>query len=226
MTVSIVIPLFNRYDLTAACLASLTNTRAELVLVDNASTDRTAYIDVAIRNEWNEGFAKACNQGAQAATGDVLVFLNNDTEVHDGWLAPLVDELADPTVGIVGSRLLYPDGTIQHSGVCVDFRQPVGLEAWNRKDDWTLIPTDVDAVTGACLAIRRDFFAALGGFDEGFRNGYEDVDLCLKALGAGMRVVYQPASVVTHHESQSGPSRFAHAADNIHRLRTKWSAAA
>jgi O-antigen biosynthesis protein len=226
VTVSVVIPLFNRYDLTAACLASLTNTRAELVLVDNASTDATALLDVAVRNNSNMGFAHACNQGAQAATGDVLVFLNNDTEVHDGWLGPLVDELADPTVGIVGSRLLYPDGTIQHSGVCVDLNQPVGLEAWNRKDDWTLIPTDVDAVTGACLAIRADTFAVLGGFDEGYRNGYEDVDLCLSALGAGLRVVYQPESVVTHHESQSGPTRFAHAADNIHRLRHKWSDAA
>jgi GT2 family glycosyltransferase len=81
-------------------------------------------------------------------------------------------------------------------------------------------------VTGACLAIRADTFAALGGFDEGFVNGYEDVDLCLACLGAGLRVVYEPASTITHHESQSGPERFARASDNIARLRNKWSAAA
>ena len=225
MTVSIVIPLYNRFDLTYACLASITQP-AEVITVDNASTDATRLLDVTIRNKRNEGFAFACNQGARAATGDVLVFLNNDTEVHDGWLAPLVAQLADPTVGIVGARLLYPDGTIQHAGVGVNFAQPFGLEAWNRKDEWTTVARDVDAVTGACLAIRADLFAALGGFDEGFVNGYEDVDLCLAALGAGLRVVYEPASTITHHESQSGPERFARASDNIARLRNKWSAAA
>lgn len=225
MSVSIVIPLFNRYDLTTACLRSLEYLDAEIVTVDNASTDATRTLDVTIRNNSNMGFAHACNQGARAATGDVLVFLNNDTEVTAGWLFPLCEQLTDPTVGIVGAKLVYADGSIQHAGVGVDFNQPFGLEAWNRKDNWTDNARDVDAVTGACLAIRADTFAVLGGFDEGYTNGYEDVDLSLSCLGAGLRVVYEPASVVVHHESQSGPERFAHAGANIRRLRHKWSAA-
>ena len=224
MSVSVIIPLFNNYDMTVDCIESITQP-CELILVDNASTDATQAMPVTIRNDTNTGFAHACNQGAEAATGDVLVFINNDMVAHDGWLAPLVEQLDDPTVGIVGARLLYPNGTVQHSGVGVNFNQPPGLEAWNRRDDWTIVPVDVDAVTGACLAISADLFYELGGFDEGFVNGYEDVDLCLSVAAAGLRVVYEPASVLTHYESQSGPSRFAHAGANIERLRTKWGAA-
>lgn len=221
MTPSVIVPLYNRHDLTVPCLASITQ-RCEVVTVDNGSTDATLDLDVTVRIRHNVGFAKACNIGAKVASGDVLVFLNNDTIVHDGWLAPLVEQLEDPTVGVVGARCLYPDGTIQHSGVGVNLSQPFGLEAWNRHDEWTTTAADVDAVTGACFAMRAEDFAALGGFDEGYVNGYEDVDLCLSALGAGLRVVYEPASTITHYESQSGPSRFAHAAHNINRLRTKW----
>jgi GT2 family glycosyltransferase len=80
----------------------------------------------------------------------------------------------------------------------------------------------VDAVTGACLAIRRTDFEMLGGFDECYWNGYEDVDLCLTARAYGGTVVYEPASVVIHHESQSGPERWTGVAANVARLRDKW----
>lgn len=216
MDVSIVIPLFNRWDLTADCLAALNRAGGtfELVMVDNGSTDETATQRVAVRCDRNRGFAAACNMGAQYASGDVLVFLNNDTEPQRGWLPPLVAGLDQ--YAVAGARLTYPDGRIQHSGVAVDFTRPPGAEAWGLHDDG---PTGMrDAVTGACLAIKRDDFLALGGFDTGYWNGYEDVDLCLKAGGAW----YVAESNVIHHESQSGPERWRAVSENVHRLRAKW----
>jgi len=242
--VSIVIPTFNRLDLTRACLKALhANTPTEdfeLIVVDNASTDgtrefvaaeQTAGRLTAILNEKNAGFARACNQGAAAARGKYVLFLNNDTEVRPGWLSPLIQSAeADPQIGALGGKLLYSDNTIQHAGVVllddrahgdpllaqhIFSRQPHDLPEANR-------PKICPALTAACLFVRREIFEQVGGFDEEFWNGYEDVDLCLKISAAGKRLVYQPASVVTHHESQSGPERFRRAPQNIARLHQKW----
>src|SRR4051794_32470954 len=132
MLVSIVIPTFNNLDLTVGCLDAIrrttTETEREVIVVDNGSNDGTRewlarQPDVqAILNEENRGFAKACNQGADAARGEAVLFLNNDTIPHDGWLEALVAPLADPQVGVVGAKLLYADGTIQHAGVVVGER--------------------------------------------------------------------------------------------------------
>ena len=216
--VSVIVPLFNRWDLTKACVAALNRCGdpIELVLVDNGSTDDTASQRVQVRNDRNRGFAVACNQGAAYATGDVLVFLHNDTEPQPGWLEPLLEGLERATV--TGSRLTYPDGTNQHTGVAVDFARPPGGEAWGLTDD---LPSGYrDAVTGACLAIKRADFMHLGGFDDGFWNGYEDVDLCLRAG----RCWYAADSHVIHHESQSGPERWRAVSENVSRLRAKWGA--
>ena len=244
LKVSIVIPTFNRLDLTRACLTALrTNTPAnafEIIVVDNGSTDGTREFLAAeqkearlaaILNETNLGFARACNQGAAAARGDCVLFLNNDTEVRPGWLEPLIQTAeADPRIGALGSKLLFADNTIQHAGVVlVDDRahgdplrahhifsdQPHDLPEANRL---RICP----ALTAACLFVRKQVFDQVGGFDEDFWNGYEDVDLCLKISAAGKLLVYQPASVVTHHESQSGPERFRQARQNIARLHQKW----
>lgn len=214
--VSVVIPLFNRWDMTAKCLAALNRCAdpIELVLVDNGSTDETAGRRVQVRLARNAGFAKACNIGAQYASGDTLVFLNNDTEPQSGWLQPLIDGLC--TADIAGARLTYPDGRLQHAGVEVDFSRSPGQEAWGVTED--LPSRMVPAVTGACLAIDRGDFIASGGFDDGFWNGYEDVDLCLR-FGA---VAYVAESHVIHHESQSGPERWRCVRQNIERLRAKW----
>jgi GT2 family glycosyltransferase len=216
--VSVIVPLFNRWDLTAQCIAALNRCGdpVELVLVDNGSSDETAAQRVQVRNDRNRGFAVACNQGAQYASGDVLVFLNNDTEPQQGWLAPLVAGLDEATIS--GARLTYPSGQLQHTGVAVDFSQPPGQEAWGLTDERE--SGFVPAVTGACLAIRRAEFMHLGGFDDGFWNGYEDVDLCLRAG----RCWYAAESVVVHHESQSGPERWRAVRENIYRLRAKWGA--
>lgn len=221
--VSIVVPLYDQWPYTQRCLEAIEDTTRmpyELVLVDNGSCDDTADHPVQVRNEHNRGFAVACNQGAAYARGDIVVFLNNDTEPHDGWLDAILAEFDDPDVGVVGAKLVYPHGLIQHSGVVVDLTLPPGQEARGLQED--LPARDVDAVTGACLAIRPGLFWMVGGFDMGFWNGYEDVDLCLKTLAAGYRIRYTPDAVVTHHESKSGPERWTKVRENVQRLRSKW----
>jgi GT2 family glycosyltransferase/glycosyltransferase involved in cell wall biosynthesis len=240
--VSIIIPLFNKVELTRACLLSLvTNTAQgsyELLLVDNGSTDGTNDLlrqweskATVIRNPENRGFAAACNLGARAAAGKYLLFLNNDTEVTTGWLEPLVAALeGDLSVAAVGSKLLFPDGTIQHAGVMIVEDQAsndplVGKHHFFRfpgNHPQANSPMQMQAVTAACVLIRRTAFEAVGGFDEGYWNGYEDLDLCFKLGSHGWKIVYQPASIVIHHESQSGTERFRRAQDNIRRLHDRW----
>lgn len=241
--VSIIIPLFNRIDLTKQCLEGLAQTVGdtiphEIILVDNGSTDGTAeYLRSVgnrvsvISNSSNQGFAKACNQGARAASGRYLLFLNNDTVPQPGWLEPLVQVLEDdPAVAAVGSKLLYPDGTIQHAGVVlVDNR--AGNDPLCGEHIWRGRPADLpeanrpyryQALTAACLLVRRTAFEAVQGFDEGYWNGYEDVDLCFKLGRKGWQLVYQPQSVVIHYESKSGPERFSRVAGNVERLHRTW----
>ncbi len=202
MKVSVVIPTLNRWDLLAGCVSAVKATSdAEIVIADKG---------------WP--FGEHCNWGAKRATGDLLVFLNDDAIVRDNWTC-MLDAFADPEVGIVGCRLVYPDGRIQHAGVYFD--RPGGvLTAHNVLTDEPSRP--VDAVTGACMAVRASLFKTLGGFDLGFVNGYEDVDLCLRAIEAGWSIRYDRDAVVCHHESQSGPARWTHVRQNIERLNEKW----
>lgn len=221
MTVSIVIPHYGAEGLLRGCLASLwahTALEIEVVVVDNG-TGHPIDADIVIRNDTNLGFAAACNQGAAAGGGRYFVFLNNDTEVRADWLEPLIVHL-ERGAGIVGSLLLYPGGQIQHAGVRLLRDQNGILVAENRRQAYA--QGVVDAVTGACLAIHRDLFFRLGGFDEGYHNGYEDVALCLTAGREGWPVMFEPASVVTHYESQSGPARWTHVRHNIDRLQEQW----
>jgi GT2 family glycosyltransferase len=232
----VIIPVWNRCELTRDCITALAKTTEglswELIVVDNHSTDGTqAFLsslggDVQIiLNQENFGFAKACNQGAQAARGKYLVFLNNDTVPQDGWLRALVAEVdGHPEVGIVGSKLLYGDGTVQHAGV-VFLRSKLSPYHIYRKAPADLSAVNVrrefQVVTGACMLVRSQLFNKLGGFDERFRNGFEDVDLCLKAREKGYRVVYQPRSVLYHLESQT-PGRKLHEVDNSRLLQERW----
>ncbi len=241
-TCTIIIPVFNKVEFTKKCIESVTrNTpqnQFEIVIIDNASTDATkdflkslAGNIRVITNEKNYGFAKACNQGAENATSDYLLFLNNDTEPKNGWLEPLFEVLdKDPSVGAVGSKLLFPTGTIQHAGVAIvsskkaqDPLLPLHIYA----DEPAHLPDanqlfQYQALTAACLLIRKSAFNETGGFDEGYWNGYEDVDLCFKLQEKGWKLVYQPESVVIHYESKSGPERFSRLSENIQRLHSKW----
>lgn len=233
--VTIIIPVFNQVAFTRACLDTLFQvTPAEqfdLVVVDNGSTDGTGELLVSfgdrlqvITNDSNLGFAKACNQGARAALQPYLLFLNNDTIPHSGWLSALVETAErDPEIGVVGSKLLYPDGTVQHAGLAFDqSRLPYHVGRGRPGDDPLFNQErELKAVTGACMLIRRGFFEQVGGFDEGFRNGCEDVDLCLKLGELGKRVVYQPQSVLTHHESRT-EGRNLHLGHNEQRFLARW----
>jgi GT2 family glycosyltransferase len=243
--VTIVIPVYGKLELTRACVASLeaepVGASFEIVVVDNGSADGTgAWLAEAeqagrlraLANAENLGFAAACNQGAAAARGRHLLFLNNDTEVTAGWLDPLVDTLdLDPRVDAVGARLLYPDGTIQHGGVVlVEQRREGGAmlggmhigEKKPADDPSCSRPQRLQAVSAALMAVRRGVFDELGGFDTAYWNGNEDVDLCLRIGERGGLVVYRPESVVIHHESQSGPERWARVGQNVRLLTERW----
>lgn len=217
LKVSVVIPAWNLAEMTAQAVSAVAYTapEAEVIVVDNGSEPPLSFAQV--RNDTNEGFARACNQGAKVATGDLVVFLNNDTVAQPGWLDAMVSRWSGDDV-IVGSHLVYPDGSTQHSGVFLR-RRGADLEAYNRTT--SAGPGEVPGVTGACLLISRARFDELGGFDEGFRNAYEDVDLILRHRRAGGRVWFEPTSVVAHLESRT-PGRFDHVAHNVERLQELW----
>lgn len=202
MNVSVVIPTIHAND-------------AMLEKALQAVTD-----DVEIFTPDGGTFAENCNQGAAESLGSILIFLNDDTEVQEGWLQPLIDPIVrDPTVGITGSKLLYLNGTIQHAGIYIGMEDGL-LTA--RNICWNAPSGPVIAVTGACMAVRRSLFETLGGFHTGYRNGYEDVDFCLLAANAGYKTVYVAESVVLHHESQSGPQRWANVSANVQLLQERW----
>ncbi len=243
--VSIIIPVFNKLELTRKCVEAIQRTTPEglyeLIIVDNGSTDGTKeflgwlgtnFKDVKVLiNEKNLGFARACNLGAEAASTDYLLFLNNDTEPKPGWLESLLKViLNDETVAAVGSKLLFPDGTIQHAGVVVieDHKLPDLLCGrhifYHYPSDYpeANILRIFQVLTAACLLVRKSVFFDVNGFDEGYWNGYEDLDFCFKLQLKGWKLVYQPESVVIHYESQSGEERFAKLSENISRLHSKW----
>jgi len=213
--VTIIIPVFNKLEFTKKCIDAIScNTPSglyELIIVDNGSTDATKeYLHSldgklkVIHNDMNLGFSKACNQGARSAASEYLVFLNNDTIPHKNWLTELID-VADAwkDVGIVGSRLLFPDNTIQHAGVAM---LPVLSHLYSHSPSAFLPankPRDLNVVTAACMLIRKDIFFTAGAFHEGYVNGCEDIDLCLSVRATGKRVFYNPRSMLTHFEGQS-----------------------
>ena len=204
---SIIIPTINaRPDLLDRCVTSITRTLNpddQLVVIEGGT------------------FAENCNAGAAETTGDIIVFVNDDTKIdQDDWLDLLCRPFTDPKVGATGCRLIYPDGKIQHSGVYFDAPDGI-LTAYNRT--WDADSGPVAAVTGACLAIRRNLFQLLHGFDTGFRNGYEDVDLCLRIAQEGYEIFYVAECTLIHHESQSGARRWEHVNDNVNRLQQLWT---
>lgn len=212
--VTIVIPVWNRLELTLQCLSALRAHTAgayEVVVVDNGSSDGTAGAMRSIpglrlvAHDSNLGFARACNAGAAASRASRLLFLNNDTVPQPGWLAAMLGAMArDSRIGIVGSRLLYPEtGEVQHAGVAfsVDGNHHHRFQLCRPDTPGLNVDCFVPAVTGACLLTTRELFERYGGFDESFRNGYEDLDFCLRAREADYRVLYCASSILLHHES-------------------------
>ena len=217
---SIVIPAYNNLKFTLECLASLQAAGGlddtEVIVIDDASADETSAVLAKVpgltllTNPENLGFIRTCNRAAQAARGEVVIFLNNDVQVRPGWLSALLAPFDEETgVGAVAPKMLFPDGRLQEAGARIApdgtaemiglFEDPA-LPRWN-------VRREVDYASGACLAVRRKVFAELGGFDLAFAPAYcEDADLCFRLRERGLRIIYEPTSEIVHHLSVTANS--------------------
>lgn len=215
--VSIVIPVYNNIEYTHRCLksiqASVPQQGFEIIVVDDQSQDQTASVLSSIEgirvitNESNMGFIKSCNKGAREARGKFLLFLNNDTQVLPGWLDELVETFKrNPDAGLVGAKLLNPNGTLQEAGGIIWNDG----SAWNygrnedpRKPEYCYL-REVDYCSGACIMVPKELFFSIGGFDEWYAPAYgEDSDLAFQIKKAGRKVFYQPMAEIIHFEGVS-----------------------
>jgi GT2 family glycosyltransferase len=215
-------PVYGHAPLTRICLQSILSggldmRRVEIIVVDDGSLDETpsmltTFKDAVrvVTHTSNMGFAQSCNNGAAVAGSDILVLLNNDTVPRRGWLDALIRYARDhPDAGIIGAKLLYPDGCVQHAGVTIcEDRHPRHLyRGFPQAHPAVSVSRRFQVVTAACMLVRRPLFSRLGGFDAAFRNGFEDVDLCLRAGEIGAEVHYCADCVVEHHESATRRGR-------------------
>ena len=213
--VSIVIPVYNQSNYTYHCLLALQmcdpEVSREIIIIDNGSSDDTGLllsrVSGAVRvevNPENRGFVMACRQGAELASGEFILFLNNDTQVMPGWLSSMIAVMDNvPQVGITGSKLYFPDGRLQEAGGIVYCDG--SAKNYGRYQD-PMLPQycrnrAVDYCSGASLMIRRNIWERTGGFDLQFSPAYyEDTDLCFAVQSAGYNVMYCHDSHVIHYE--------------------------
>ena len=215
---SIIIPVYNQWKYTEKCLSSICrndddSVKFEVILANDCSTDETEFEAKTIpglrhvKTSGNLGFLRNCNHAARRARGDYLFFLNNDTIVKENWLTTVLDVFrSDPSVGVVGSKLVFSNGRLQEAGGII-FRDATGWNYGRGQDpeapEYNYLK-DVDYCSGAALAVRRDVWKKVGGFDEDLSPAYyEDTDLCFGVRRLGYRTVYQPKSVVIHMEGIS-----------------------
>ncbi|SEQ95618.1 Glycosyltransferase, GT2 family [Amphritea atlantica] len=216
-SVSIIVPAYNKFELTYHCIASIAlaynKTTYEVILADDCSTDKTSEAEAIIknlivsRNPENLRFLKSCNRASAKARGKYIIFLNNDTEVTSFWIDELVSKMEqDTTIGMTGSKLLNLDGTLQEAGGIIwENGQP-----WNvGRNENPMTPEfnyarEVDYLTGAAMCIRSSVWHKVGLFSEELVPCYyEDTDLAFKVREEGYKTVYTPHSVVVHFEGQS-----------------------
>ncbi|MFH1112362.1 MAG: glycosyltransferase [Pseudomonadota bacterium] len=218
--VSVIMPIHGKMEYTLLCLDSIAKNPPgvlfEVIVVDDCSPDNSieALRQVQgihlIQNTENLGFIRSCNRGAQAANGEYLLLLNNDTQVTAGWMDELLRTFHEfPGTGLAGSKLVNPDGRLQEAGGIIW----QDGSAWNfgRLQDPSLpvynYAREVDYCSGASIMIPKSLFAELGGFDERYVPAYcEDSDLALKVRDRGYRVIYQPLSAVIHFEGTTSGS--------------------
>ncbi len=237
--ISFIIPLYNCLSLTQAMLTSLRATlpaglEHEILLVDDGSTDATrewlATLTAppvrVLLNERNLGYAVGNNRGAAVAKGEFLALLNNDLILQPDWLEPMLEAHTSlgAHAGVVGNvQREARTGCVDHAGLEIDVTAkpthvrtlPSAISRWRRP----IRP--VPAVTGACMLVARSLWQQLGGFDEGFHNGGEDIDLCFRARSIGRVNAVALRSVIRHHVSSS-PGRKARDEENSYRLARKW----
>ncbi len=240
-TATVIVPFRDEPRLLRTCIESIDATherrRFDFVLVDNDSVqpetltlvERLARRDdvTVLRDDRPFNWSALNNTAAKVATGDVLIFLNNDIEARDaGAIDVLSAQAVRPGIGAVGARLVYPDGRLQHCGVVIGLGGAAGHPLAGLDADqpgylnMAISTRECAAVTGACLATRRAVFESLGGFDEALGVDLSDVDFCLRAQRAGMRVLYEGTAELVHHES---PSRgFAGGARDIGLFVERW----
>lgn len=239
MRISFIIPLYNCLPLTQAMLASLQATLPpglahEIIFVDDGSTDGTRDWLKTLReplfrvllNERNLGYAIANNRAAAVARGEFLALLNNDLVLLPGWLEPMLAarEKLRTCAGLIGNvQLDARSGAVDHAGIVINRTgKPVHLRARPSRFSTVLRPVrPVPAVTGACLLVERALWQALGGFDEAYVNGGEDIDLGFRARAAGRVNAVALRSVVRHHVSAS-PGRKLRDEENSRRLVQRW----
>jgi GT2 family glycosyltransferase len=242
--VSIVIPVYGQHLHTFSCLKSISEMSGDLaievIVLDDCSPEQAAGALAGVtgirivRNETNLGFLKSCNRGSREASGEYIVFLNNDTLVTEGWLEALLSVFRlHPDAGLAGAKLIYPDGRLQEAGGIV-WRDG---SAWNygRGDDpgkpEYCYLREVDYCSGACIMVSRELFLAAGGFDEHFAPAYyEDTDLCFALRKAGKRIFYQPKAVIIHfegvsHGTDESEGLKSHQVENRQKFYEKWQAA-
>lgn len=256
MKTLIVIPSYNQMPWLKMCVgsiridSSLARKDYDLVVVDDCSEDGSRSWLMhqegmhKIYQGIHRGYAAACNAAASYLREHrYICFLNQDTIVRPGWLHVLTTTLeCNQDAAAVQPKLLYPDGTIQSAGMVV-YRKPAegdlttctkerfyyrnrykhrpgGLAAANHR-------VGMQCLTGACLLVQEGLFRAVGGFDEEYYNGHEDVDLCFKLLQGNFKLLYEPAAVVMHREGKQGsnkrdPERTDYERRNMLRCKSRW----
>jgi GT2 family glycosyltransferase len=211
----------DRVGLLKRCIDSIlsetTYPHYEIILVENNSQNQATFAYYYHLStlpqikvfEYNQPFNYSAfnNWGVQHTSGDLLLFFNNDIECIDsGWLDEMVRWSTRPDIGIVGAKLLYPNGTIQHAGLVVGLEGHANhIFAGNNEGYNGLFGSvewirEYSAVTGACMMMRRSVFDQIGGFDENYSLAFNDIEICLRAILAGYRVVYTPFARLVHHE--------------------------
>ena len=241
--VSIIVPVFNELETTIECLLSIAaaedGPRFEVILANDGSTDETEAVLsgvahlVLVNQPQNLGFLRNCNAAAKVARGRTLVFLNNDTQVSPGWLAALTAALDEPGVGAAGPKIVYPNGVLQEAGNRIRRAgavEMIGLNDAAENPRWGYA-RDVEYVSGACLAVRRDLFESLSGFCEELAPAYcEDLEFSLRLHEKGLRIRYVPEAEISHHLSvssngQSGSYKYGLIARNMQWLSEHYQAA-
>lgn len=238
MKVSVIVPVKGKAELTRGLLESMRRFDSpllgEIVIVDNSPGDETTRMldDLG----WGKArraagspsynFSQACNFGASQSHGGILLFLNNDMIVSDGWIAPLVETVASKG-GAAGSKLINPDGTIQQAGMRFGawglmYRVGAGASGGDPRFNRTALEW---AMMGACVCVTSELFAKIGGWDEGYHFGIEDADICLKVIESGGRIRNVGSSIITHLESATmneNQSALAAHSGNIARFNARW----